>query len=152
MKAWLGHPVRRGSLIVIMLVTLLLVAGLVALALTAGRDVVREQIVYEAIEHDPSRTHEAIRPELQPRFAELEERISRAKGFSEEEIADLERELAVESNDVFEAIAGEELPPRVVSAIESSLSPSAEDVQNELDRLCREVQASAEGPGTGVVC
>ncbi len=152
MKAWLGQPVRRGSLIVLILVTLLLVAGLVVLALTAGRDVVREQIVYEAIEHDPSRTYEAIRPELRPRFAELEERISRAKGFSEEEIADLERELAVESNDVFEAIAGEELPPRVTTAIESSLSPSAEDVQDELDRLCREIQASADGPGTGVVC
>ncbi|MBA2566857.1 MAG: hypothetical protein ACR2IN_10940 [Thermoleophilaceae bacterium] len=134
------------------LLALLLVAGVVALALTTGRDVVREQIVYEAIEHDPSRTSEAIRPKLAPRFAELEQRILRTKGFSDEELAELEKELAVQSGDVFEALGAEELPPRVATSIEDALSPSAEDVQNELDRLCREIQATDQGPGGGVVC
>ena len=143
MKAWLGQPVRRGTLIAVVLLAVLLVAGAVALALTAGRDVVREQVVYEAIEHDPSRTSEAIRPQLAPRFAELEERISRAKGFSDEELAELEDELGVRSSEILRAI--EEDPGQVAKLVEGALDPSPQQVQDEVDALCRTLRAN---PGT----
>ena len=150
MKAWLGQPVRRGTLMVVVLVALLLVGGAVALALTAGRDVVREQVVYEAIEHDPSRTSDAIRPELRPRFAELEQRISRAKGFSDAELAELEEELGVRSNDVLRAI--EDDPGQVARLVEDALDPSPQQVQQDLDALCRSLRASPGADAPTVTC
>jgi len=150
MKAWLGQPVRRGTLMVVVLVALLLVGGAVALALTAGRDVVREQVVYEAIEHDPSRTSDAIRPELRPRFAELEQRISRAKGFSDAELAKLEEELGVRSNDVLRAI--EDDPGQVARLVEDALDPSPQQVQQDLDALCRSLRASPGADAPTVTC
>ena len=150
MKAWLGQPVRRGTLMVVVLVALLLVGGAVALALTAGRDVVREQVVYEAIEHDPSRTSDAIRPELRPRFAELEQRISRAKGFSDAELAELEEELGVRSSDVLRAI--EDDSGQVARLVEDALDPSPQQVQEDLDALCRSLRASPGADAPAVTC
>ncbi len=130
---------------VLVLVALLLVGAVVALALTAGRDVVREQIVYEAIEHDPSRTSEAIRPKLAPRFADLEQRISRAKGSSDEELAELERELGVQASDILRAI--EDDPGQVARLVEDALDPSPQQVQEDLDALCRSLRTSPGGAG-----
>ena len=144
MKAWLGQPVRRGTLILLVVLAILLVAGVIALALTAGRDVVREQVVYEAIEHDPSRTSEAIRPQLAPRFAELEERIARAKGFSDEELAELEDELGVRSSEILRAI--EENPGAVARVVEDALDPSPQQVQDDIDALCRSLRTGADAP------
>jgi len=150
MKAWLGQPVRRGTLMVLVLVALLLVGAVVALALTAGRDVVREQIVYEAIEHDPSRTSEAIRPKLAPRFADLEQRISRAKGFSDEELAELEEELGVQASDILRVI--EDDSGQVARLVEDALDPSPQQVQEDLDALCRSLRASPGADAPAVTC
>ena len=128
----------------LVLLAILIAAGVIALALTAGRDVVREQVVYEAIEHDPSRTSEAIRPQLAPRFAELEERIARAKGFSDEELAELEDELGVRSSEILRAI--EENPGAVARVVEDALDPSPQQVQDDIDALCRSLRTGADAP------